>query len=89
MYTVGMDDIDKPIRTVQEIIEALRAKGLSSDQLAAIADIAAKRSGLAPSVEHVIEIPQDDSMAVVIAKLDKLQESVDSLAAKLDAEDLA
>lgn len=74
---------DTPRRSVDQLATSLEAKGLSRDEILRVTQNAAAAQ------EHLVEVPEDDALAVISAKLDKLQESVDGLAAKLDAEDPA
>jgi hypothetical protein len=82
---MDINEVKKAARTYDEIVQQLEAKGITREQIARLAEGAAAQRELAGR-EHFIEISQDDSMAVVISKLDKLQETVDGIAAKLDAE---
>jgi len=76
----AMNRPDKPEATVQELLSRLENLGISREEALAFADeSAAKR-------QHVIDVSEDDALAVIVSKLDKLQESVDSLAAKIDAQ---
>ncbi|MFN8162908.1 MAG: hypothetical protein U0R26_03580 [Solirubrobacterales bacterium] len=73
------DDIPKS--PVDQLATSLEAKGLSREEILRVTQNAAAAQ------EQVIQVAEDDALAVISAKLDKLQKSVDGLAAKLDAED--
>jgi hypothetical protein len=72
-----MNSPDKP---VSELISELESLGVTKEEIDGhLDDAQAKRA-------REMALPAEDSLAVVIGKLDKLQESVDNLAAKLNAE---
>jgi uncharacterized protein YoaH (UPF0181 family) len=72
---------DDTPKSADEIIEGLEAKGLSrGEQIGKLAD------DVVDQRRRATEVPEDDALAAIVAKLDKLQEAVDRIAAKLDAD---
>jgi chromosome segregation ATPase len=77
-------DSERPEKSLEELLSELERLGISREQALAYAESeAAKR-------QHVVDIPTDEpTVADLSAKLDKLQEAVERIAAKLDAKDSA
>jgi uncharacterized membrane protein len=75
--------MDEPKKTAAEILESLKVRGLTET------DIAALTERLASKREDFMELPEVGGFETVLARLDKLQETVDRIAAKLDAEESA
>jgi hypothetical protein len=68
---------------ITELIASLRERGFTDEDFARIGERALSER------EHLVEAPTDEiSLAELATKLDKLQETMDRLAAKLDAKDL-
>lgn len=78
-----MNSPNKP-PDIKKIVAELEAKGITREQINAyLEDAQAKRA--AKIAREVAEIPSDP-LEVIEAKIDRLQESVDAIAAQLDDE---
>jgi len=70
--------MNPPKKSFNELVEELKARGMTSEEIALSLEQASDRHDRKEALDF-------DPLDAISAKLDKLQESVDSLAAKLDA----
>lgn len=74
--------MNSPEKSFSELIAELESRGVTKEQMDAYFQEAdAERSR---GAAREAALPQEDPLDVISAKLDKLQGSVDALAAKLD-----